>query len=94
MTDFKKRLDGDTPSPENSPPPSRNIGSGSGYNARPPARHPRDSVYDADPRVIGDDFAHLELRDNTEGKEALAITGITTAAKWKYSSSSPSAAYC
>lgn len=66
ITDIKKRLDGD--SPENSPPSStRN----SGQYARPTrpvedpsARGSRDGGYDADPRVLSDDFTHLHLRDN------------------------------
>ncbi|KAH0613249.1 uncharacterized protein H6S33_009629 [Morchella sextelata] len=62
ITDIKKRLDGD--SPENSPPPStRN----SAQYARPATgrRGSRDGGYDADPRVLTDDFTHLHLRDTT-----------------------------
>lgn len=68
FTDIKKRLDGD--SPENSPPSStRNSGQYTRPTVRPidepGKRGSRDGGYDADPRVLSDDFTHLHLRDNT-----------------------------
>lgn len=68
ITDIKKRLDGD--SPENSPPSStRNSGQYTRPTVRPidepGKRGSRDGGYDADPRVLSDDFTHLHLRDNT-----------------------------
>lgn len=68
ITDIKKRLDGD--SPENSPPSStRNSGQYTQPTTRPidepGTRGSRDGGYDADPRVLSDDFTHLHLRDNT-----------------------------
>lgn len=67
ITDIKKRLDGD--SPENSPPSSTRNSSQYARPTRPvedpSARGSRDGGYDADPRVLSDDFTHLHLRDNT-----------------------------
>ncbi|KAF8474955.1 hypothetical protein BDZ91DRAFT_674971 [Kalaharituber pfeilii] len=62
VAELKKKIDGEPTSPELQPtyqdPRSahgRSRGGPSGY-----------SNYDADPRVLGDDFAHLELRNNTQ----------------------------
>jgi hypothetical protein len=50
-----------------------------GEQDQPPAQPPRpgdynyhqqSSRYDADPRVLGDDFSHLNLRDNTQGQSS------------------------
>lgn len=68
FTDIRKRLDGD--SPENSPP---NSARNSGQYVQPANRSvnelgvpgSRDVGYDADPRVLSDDFTHLHLKDNT-----------------------------
>jgi len=70
ISDIKKRLDGD--SPEESPPgsarPSNQYarsGNRTATEFENPRRSSRDGGYDADPRVLSDDFTHLELRDNS-----------------------------
>jgi len=70
ISDFKKRLDGD--SPETSPPSSARpssqytrSGSRTATGFENPGRSSRDGGYDADPRVLSDDFTHLELRDSS-----------------------------
>lgn len=62
ITDIKKRLDGD--SPENSPPSLYERPTTRPLD-QPSTRNSRDVGYDADPRVISDDFTHLHLRDNS-----------------------------
>lgn len=62
ITDIKKRLDGD--SPENSPPSQYEQPTTRPLN-QPSTRSSRDVGYDADPRVISDDFTHLHLRDSS-----------------------------
>ncbi|KAI9756412.1 MAG: ubiquitin-binding protein cue5 [Lichina confinis] len=70
VTDLRKKIDGDE-SDEMSGSPSQGYGAGSyqqGYGARRSAELDRRSGerdrYDADPRVLGDDFAALELKDD------------------------------
>jgi len=72
FSDIKKKIDGE--SPETSPPGtasgSQYARSGTrraqtGFPDESRGRRSRDLGYDADPRVLGDDFAHLELRDNS-----------------------------
>ncbi|RPA89372.1 hypothetical protein L873DRAFT_1822929 [Choiromyces venosus 120613-1] len=70
ISDFKKRLDGD--SPESSPPSSvrpssqyARSGNRTAAGFENPGRSSRDGGYDADPRVLSDDFTHLELRDSS-----------------------------
>ncbi|KAI9804049.1 MAG: ubiquitin-binding protein cue5 [Piccolia ochrophora] len=75
VTDFRKKIDGE----EDSDPESGTASTAQGYNSGPrqqsygPRRsseHIRRSTdrerdrYDADPKVLGDDFANLELRDD------------------------------
>jgi Sec-independent protein translocase protein TatA len=76
ISDFRKKLDGDedeeeeeTPPPQ--PPRRQNFGPSQGeqmYGIRRSAEAGRRSGdrdrYDADPRVLGDDFTQLELHDN------------------------------
>lgn len=62
ITDIKKRLDGD--SPENSPPSQYERPTIRSLD-HPRTRSSRDVGYDADPRVISDDFTHLHLRENS-----------------------------
>lgn len=73
ITDFKKKLDGeeeDEAQPGSSQVPRQNFGPSQSdqlYGIRRSAegRHSADRErYDADPRVLGDDFSTLELRDN------------------------------
>ena len=82
ISDIKKRLDGD--SPEESPPgsarPSNQYarsGNRTATEFENPRRSSRDGGYDADPRVLSDDFTHLELRDNSvqSMRYSLAIWG-------------------
>lgn len=62
MAEFKKKLDGEPTSPE-IPPNFQDPRVGSRSTSRGgPSGY---SGYDADPRVLGDDFAHLDLRDST-----------------------------
>jgi hypothetical protein len=72
FNEFKKRIDGE--SPETSPPTSaRNSGQYSRAGSRRiqtgfggfEGRRSRDGGYDADPKVLSDDFTHLGLKDNT-----------------------------
>jgi len=70
ISDIKKRLDGDSPeaSPPSSARPSNQYARSANRTATEfenPRRSSRDGGYDADPRVLSDDFTHLELRDNT-----------------------------
>lgn len=77
MQNLKKKLDGEESEDEMRPPQARpgqqygqGFGQNQGYTPRRSgeARRSADRErYDADPRVISDDFATLELRD-TEGK--------------------------
>lgn len=62
VAEFKKKLDGEPTSPE-IPPNFQDPRVGSRSTSRGgPSGY---SGYDADPRVLGDDFAHLDLRDST-----------------------------
>ena len=73
INNLKKRIDGDEEDDFQSPPPRQ----ATGYNAGPPqqqyARRSGDvgrrsadhDRYDADPQVLGDDFAVLQMRDET-----------------------------
>ncbi|OMP84486.1 CUE domain-containing protein 5 [Diplodia seriata] len=73
ITDFKKKLDGeeeDEAQPGSSQPQRQNFGPSQSdqlYGIRRSAEGRRSADrerYDADPRVLGDDFSTLELRDN------------------------------
>lgn len=81
LANIKKKLDGeDDDEPPNQPPrqsqgfPPRDQ-SYANYNQRSSEmrRSADRERYDADPRVIGDDFSNLELRDE-EGKSPLSTT--------------------
>ncbi len=71
VADLKKKIDGEDPAPDESPTqgygPAR-----SGFGAQRRGDVGRRSGeldrYDADPHVLGDDLAGLELRDDDEGK--------------------------
>ncbi|KAL7276554.1 ubiquitin-binding protein cue5 [Rhizina undulata] len=74
LSDFKKKLDVDTEEPVASGSGSGSGSRGNGQYSRVgsrgasslyegPSRRSPHTGYDADPRVLGDDFAHLELRD-------------------------------
>ena len=79
MSDFKKKLDGeesDDPVDHGGTAAGRAPGAGQMSSQQqqqqqqhqfPPRGASRRSgdAYDADPRVIDEDFSHLELRDNT-----------------------------
>lgn len=80
MTKLQKRLDGDDDDPYNGPPPLDRP-DGSQYGRRPdsntrerPRRSGDTDAFDADPQVIGDDFQHLELRDDYSGKLAAGVS--------------------
>lgn len=66
VADLKKKIDGELASPE-LPPTQHDPRTGSSRGG--PSGY---SSYDADPRVLSDDFAHLELRDSSreEGEAA------------------------
>lgn len=59
VADLKKKIDGELASPE-LPPTQHDPRAGSSRGG--PSGY---SSYDADPRVLSDDFAHLELRDSS-----------------------------
>lgn len=74
MTKLQKKLDGDDDDPYNGPPPLDRP-DGSQYGRRTEqrvydkTRRSGDTdAFDADPQVIGDDFQHLELRDDYSSK--------------------------
>jgi hypothetical protein len=78
FNEFKKRIDGE--SPEASPPGStRPSGSYSRSGTRRQTglgdvsgRRSRDGAgYDADPKVLSDDFTHLDLKDNSGSERTL-----------------------
>ena len=66
VSDFKKRIDGEEPEASNDGP--RYDPKGQGYRPSQRSYSVRRSGdrdrYDADPQVLGDDFAALELRDD------------------------------
>lgn len=59
MSRVKSKLDGDG---EQAPPQPRRSGE---YNY-----HQRSSRYDADPRVLGDDFSHLNVQDQNAPRQS------------------------
>lgn len=79
MGRVKSKLDGEPEQPPPQPPRPGEYG----YNQR-------SSRYDSDPRVLGDDFSHLNLQDQSRGdssRRPLANPNLFTSAR--YSNSEP-----
>lgn len=65
VADLKKKLDLDDEPGDSEAPPTHDSRAGHSAARGVPSGYAR---YDADPRVLGDDFAHLELRDNSQAE--------------------------
>ena len=70
VTNLKKRIDGEEEEPFDNHPPQagQQYTAPQGSGGRQSSEYGRRSTdrerYDADPQVLGDDFAGLELKDN------------------------------
>ena len=71
VTSLKKKIDGEDDDDFQGRPPQQGYANKQQYGGRRSSEYTRRSAdrerYDADPQVLGDDFAGLQMRDN-EGR--------------------------
>jgi hypothetical protein len=80
MGKVKSKLDGEPEQPPAQPPRPGD------YDY-----HQQSSRYDADPRVLGDDFSHLKLQDNSSGQSSRPLANPNLFKNTRFSNTEPAA---